>query len=179
MPHSAREQYLEAAVMTASREKLHLMLIEGALRLAERALDQRRTGREDDAFTAILRAREILNELICGIKHEGADELTRRVAAIYVFIFRRLVEAGYPRQEQPLEEAIRVLRIERETWRQVCGLGRAPAVEPVGPDLAGAPPPAVPPPLSSFDSAACRKPACGWRRRSAAPAAGQGGIGYA
>jgi flagellar protein FliS len=141
---SSREHYMEAAVMTASREKLHLMLVEGALRLAERALDQRRAGREDDAFTAILRAREMLNELICGIKHEGADELARRVAAIYVFIFRKLVDAGYPRQERPLEEAIRVLQIERETWRQVCGL-----------DLSAAPasPPAASPPLHSPDLA--------------------------
>lgn len=142
MSHSAREQYLEAAVMTASREKLHLMLVEGALRLAEQALDQRRAGREDAAFTAILRAREILNELLGGIKHEEADELTRRVAAIYVFIFRKLVEAGYPRQERPLEEAIRVLQIERETWREVCGLDLSPAP---------APPPAASPPLYSPD----------------------------
>jgi flagellar protein FliS len=128
--------------MTSSREKLHLMLIEAALRLAQRALEQRRSRQEDEAFTSVLRAREMLNELIGGIKHEGADELTRRVAAIYVFIFRKLVDAGYPRQERPLEEAIRVLQIERETWRQVCGLGLS---------AAPAAPPAASPPLHSPD----------------------------
>jgi flagellar protein FliS len=140
---SAREQCLATSVMTSSREKLHLMLIEGGLRLAERALQQRRTGREEDAFTSILRAREIVNELISGMKHDATDDLTRRVAAIYVFIFRRLVEAGYPRQQQPLEEAIRVLRIERETWRQVCGLHEASDAD-AGPPAAAAPARPVP-----------------------------------
>ncbi len=124
MLHSARERYLSSTVTTVSREKLHLMLIEAALRLAEQALRQRRAGREEEAFGFVLRAREIVNELICGIKHDGADELTHRVAAIYVFVFRRLVDAGYPRQEKPLAEAVRILEIERETWRKVC---QAPA----------------------------------------------------
>jgi flagellar protein FliS len=130
MLSAAREQYLATTVRTASREKLHLMLIEAVLRLAEQALDQRRAGREEDAFNSVLRAREVLNELLCGLKHEQADELIRRVAAIYMFIFRRLVDAGYPRQEKPLTEAIRVLEIERETWRQLCAATASAAGEP-------------------------------------------------
>jgi flagellar biosynthetic protein FliS len=141
---------MEAAVMTAPREKRHLMLIEGALRLAERALACRRAGREEDAFTSVVRAREILNSILCGIKQEGADDLTRRVAAIYVFVFRKLVEAGYPSRERPLQEAIRILRIERETWRQVCGLSRpdaepGPARDPRVAAAARAADPAAPP----------------------------------
>jgi flagellar protein FliS len=136
----AREHHLATSVMTASREKLHLMLIEGALRLAERALEARRAGKEEAAFNAVLRSREIVNELICGIKHDGPDELTSRIAAIYVFIFRRLVDAGYPRQQQPLEEVIRILQIERETWQLLCRQSAsearpsegAPPTEPVG-----------------------------------------------
>jgi flagellar secretion chaperone FliS len=147
MLSSAREHYLATTVTTASREKLHLMLIEGALRLAEQALRQRQAGREEDAFTAVLAARDIVNELICGLKLEEADELARKVAAIYVFIFRKLVDAGYPRQEEPLAEAIRILRIERETWQLVCRKGDSdPAAAlpppsapraPGWPDLAG------------------------------------------
>ncbi len=47
-------------------------------------------------------------------------ELTDRVAAVYAFIFRRLVEAGYRRDEAKLADAIRLLEIERETWQRVC-----------------------------------------------------------
>ena len=47
-------------------------------------------------------------------------ELTDRVAAVYAFIFRRLVEAGYGRDEAKLADAIRLLEIERQTWQEVC-----------------------------------------------------------
>ena len=42
------------------------------------------------------------------------------MAAVYAFIFRRLVEAGYRRDEGKLADAIRLLEMERETWQQVC-----------------------------------------------------------
>ena len=42
------------------------------------------------------------------------------MAAVYAFIFRRLVEAGYRQDEAKLADAIRLLEIERQTWQRVC-----------------------------------------------------------
>jgi hypothetical protein len=49
-----------------------------------------------------------------------APELVANVAAVYNFVFRSLIEAGLKRDAGKLENAVRVLEIERETWRQVC-----------------------------------------------------------
>jgi hypothetical protein len=42
------------------------------------------------------------------------------VAGVYVFVYRSLVEASLHQSEQKLEDAVRVLRIEEETWRLLC-----------------------------------------------------------
>jgi flagellin-specific chaperone FliS len=71
----------------------------------------------------------------------------QRIASVYNFIFRALVDANRRRDERKLDEALRVLSIERETWRLVCQ-------QATGPEKEDHPLSAVPPPLSQkFPSA--------------------------
>ncbi len=52
-----------------------------------------------------------------GLNFEVNRELCERVAAIYGFIYRKLVDACVHRDTQAVDDAVRVLRIERETWQ--------------------------------------------------------------
>ena len=58
--------------------------------------------------------------MLAVIDHEAGGELARRVSAVYEFIYRSLVKAGHRHDEKGLDDAVRILEIERETWRQVC-----------------------------------------------------------
>lgn len=114
------ESYLAMQVRTAPPQKLHLMLLDAALRSARRTADQWRDGQDEGAFESLLHAQEVVNELICGMKLEEGPELARKVGAIYAFIYRSLVEAGRRHDQKSLDDAVRILEIERETWRQLC-----------------------------------------------------------
>jgi len=46
-------------------------------------------------------------------------ELCTRVAAIYGFLYRKLVEVSVQREIPIIEEVLRILDIERETWRML------------------------------------------------------------
>ena len=116
----AQDRYLLTEVNTAAPQKLQLMLIEAALRLANRGRQYWREGRDDRAIEAIDCARSILAEMRAAIKYEAAGELGERFSAVYEFVFRRLVSAGGLHDAKGLDDAIRVLEVERETWRQVC-----------------------------------------------------------
>ena len=120
MPVSARENYLANDVSTATPQKLHLLLIEAALRSAQRAGQQWRGRQDEQALQSLLHAQAVVSELLRGVDASSKSALTDRVVALYAFIFRRLAEAGFRRDEEKLAEAIRLLEIERETWRQVC-----------------------------------------------------------
>ena len=118
MDNRAR-QYLEAQVMTATPQKLRLMLIEGAIRFARQTIQQWAVNQNEEALESLIRCRSIVSELLAGVRTEESD-LTRQVASVYVFLFRTLTEAQLRRDRQKVEEVIRVLEVECETWRLVC-----------------------------------------------------------
>lgn len=118
--HNARETYFDTQVLTAPPQKLQLMLIDGALRYARQAADHWREGRIYEGGEALIGCQRIVTELLRGLKPEVAPSLVENVSNVYRFIFRTLVEAGMRRDAAKLAEAMRLLDIERETWRQVC-----------------------------------------------------------
>lgn len=120
MGNSARENYRVAEVTTAPPQKLHLMLIEAAIRSSERARQHWRTAETEQACEALIHAQDIVGEMLASLSVEGNANLARKLAALYVFVFRSLMEANVEHNEAKLDGAIRVLEIERDTWRQVC-----------------------------------------------------------
>lgn len=114
-----RNSYLESQVLTATPQKLRLMLIEAALGAARQALNCWDENLDPQATLALIRCREIVSELLAAVKPDDS-ELTRKVAGIYLFLFQALAEAQLHRDAAKVSQAIKVLEIERETWREVC-----------------------------------------------------------
>ena len=120
MQTSTRTSYLEAEIMTATPQKLQVMLIEAAMRLIKRARGHWHAEEDEKAPAALGRAQRVPTELLCGLNREVEPELTKKVAAVYLFVFRILVDANLTGDQRKLDDALRVLEIERETWREVC-----------------------------------------------------------
>jgi flagellar protein FliS len=112
-------QYLESQVMTATPQKLRLLLIEGAIRYARQTLELWELQQPELAVESLIRCRAVIRELLSGIHIEHSD-LTRKVAAVYLFLLKCLTEAHMTRDREPVLDTIRVLEVERETWRLVC-----------------------------------------------------------
>ena len=109
-------EYLKNAVLTATPEQLQLMLYDGAIRFAARGLVAIRAKDREAAFTALERAQLIVLEMSNGIRREVNPELADRMGAIHSFVYRRLIDANLQQDEQAVQEALRILRYERETW---------------------------------------------------------------
>lgn len=120
MEGSAREQYLVAEVMTATPQKLQLMLVEAAIRFAGRARQLWAERKDEEAAEALIRAQDVVGQMLASLDRESSLPLVRKVAAVYLFVFRCLMEANCQRDERKLDDALKVLEEERETWRQVC-----------------------------------------------------------
>ena len=120
MPPPAPDSYLEMEVTTATPQKRQLMLVEGAIRFIERTRHHWKDGQDDQAYDCLLRAQRIITELISALNHDVAPDLTGRLAALYVFVFRTLVDASLRPDEKKLDEALRVLKPQREAWEGVC-----------------------------------------------------------
>ena len=116
MGDTPSKQYLRDAVMTASPEQLQLMLYDGALRFARQGGEAVKEGRFEDAYDCLSRSQRIVLEMQQGLRHEVAPELCDRMAAIYMYIYRRLIDGCVNKDVEAVGEAIRLLEFERETW---------------------------------------------------------------
>jgi flagellar protein FliS len=112
----ASQEYLKSAVMTAPPEQLQLMLFDGAIRFTLRGKEALQRNDIEGAFNGFERAQRIVLELNNGLRREVNPELVDQMAALYTFIFRRLIDANVHRDVQAAEDAVRILRHQRETW---------------------------------------------------------------
>lgn len=117
MTATAPNPYLRDAVMTATPEQLQLMLYDGAIRYALQGRDALTVKDFETAYLRLTRAQNIVIEMINGLRHDVNPELCQRMAAIYNFIYRKLVDACVHRKTSDIEDAVKVLRMERETWQ--------------------------------------------------------------
>lgn len=139
MAEAQPNPYLKTKILTASPEELRLMLFDGAIRFAEKA----RVGLADKNFEAVYegvtRCQNILLELMNGLRPEHDPELCQRLSALYTFMFTELMKASHDRAPDRVENVLKLLRYERETWqmlidklreenRQAAGAETAPAM---------------------------------------------------
>ena len=119
MTESSVNPYLRDAVMTATPEQLQLMLYDGAIRFASQGRDAIEAKDYTTSFEKLTRAQDIISEMQAGLNYEVNEDLCKRVASIYNFVYRKLVDANVHRDASAIDDALKVLRIERETWQIV------------------------------------------------------------
>lgn len=120
MSTSARENYLVTEVMTAAPQKLQLMTIEAAIRSIEQTKQHWQASENAEGAESLIHAQQVMGELMGALNRDDDSDLVKKVAAIYLFVFRTLMEANIGRSEEKLNDALKVMEIERETWRLVC-----------------------------------------------------------
>jgi len=117
---SVRQNYIQGEVFTATPQKLQLLLVEAAIKNIHRTKQFWSESNYDGAFESLTRAQDIVAEILCCFDVENSPDIAKKFASIYVFIFRCLTEAGLRHSSEKLDDALRVLDSERETWRLVC-----------------------------------------------------------
>jgi flagellar secretion chaperone FliS len=116
MTNQGANQYLRTKVLTATPEQLQLMLYDGAIRFAEQARLALQKNDFEGSYNGISRAQKIIAELSCSLRPKVAPELCGKLASLYNFVYRKLIEANIDHKLESLEEALGILRYQRETW---------------------------------------------------------------
>ena len=127
-PQVAQQQYLRTRVMTATPEQLQMMLYDGAIRFSEQARAALEARDYERSYNMICRVQKIITELSCTLKRDVSPELCDRLSALYGYVFRRLIEANVQRSVGAIDEALELMRYQRETWAMLLEqLGRQKA----------------------------------------------------
>ena len=119
MTQKASDAYLQNAVMTATPEQLQMMLYDGAIRFARQAREAMLGKDLETACEKLLRVQRIVTEMKNGLRPEIQPELCEQLAGLYNFVYWRLVEANVRHEPAFIDEALKILEHQRETWRML------------------------------------------------------------
>lgn len=111
---------VESGVMSASPHQLISMLFDGAGTAIRAAALHMREGQVAEKGKAISKALDIVNNgLLAALDREKGGELADRMASLYDYIARLLLNANLRNDPASLDEAGRLLADLGETWKQI------------------------------------------------------------
>src|ERR1700750_3078423 len=114
----ASRAYANDSVLTASPEKLVVMLYDGAGRFLAPAAAPLRADDVGAAGNALTRAGAIIDELLATLD-PAAGEMADQLADIYLFCKRELLAAQLKRDPKRIERVAKLLADLRDAWATI------------------------------------------------------------
>ena len=71
------------------------------------------------AQEALVRCHDIVGELLSDASSSESD-LSGKLASVYLYLFRTLSDIRLQSDQTKLNDVLRVLAVEQQTWREVC-----------------------------------------------------------
>lgn len=113
-------RYLESQVATASQPQLQILLLDGAVRACQRAIDLWHEERGCSGAEPHLAKATDIAAALAQSAADGQTSLSKRFEEEYAFLFRELVVVRLNKDASKLGRVIELLQFQRETWRQAC-----------------------------------------------------------
>lgn len=131
--------YKETSVRTASGGKIIIMLYDEAIKQLDSAaaLLESETKALDQVNNAILKAQDIITELMVSLDFEKGGEIAPKLFSLYRYFNDRLMEANIQKDRAPIV-SVRTLLIElRDAWAQILGKTQVEGGATTGVNIAG------------------------------------------
>ena len=126
-PYSiARKAYAESTILTASPERLVVMLYDGAIRSLRQSADAMRKGERERARSRMRSGEAIIDELNRSLDM-GQGQIPSQLRSIYLFCKRLLIQANVETDASTIDTVVRLLSELREAWAQIEGSSAQPA----------------------------------------------------
>jgi len=112
--------YRQSAILTASKERLVVMLYDGAVRFLGQGAIAMREGNVAAYHDRLRRAEAIITHLQNTLDLERGGEVAQNLLSIYLFCRRHLAEGWASRDPAKLDEVRALLAQLRESWNAIC-----------------------------------------------------------
>lgn len=112
------DKYKATSIQSASREKLLLMLYEGAIKFTKRAIIACENKNIAERGVNIGRVYDIIIELQNTLNYEVGKEIAQNLDQLYMFITERLTTANIKGETPPLKDVLKILEILHDGWVQ-------------------------------------------------------------
>jgi len=108
-------QYKEVQISTAPRGKLILILYQGAIKALKKSLALIEKNDFEGKGNQLIKAQDIILELNLALDME-AGEIPQSLRQLYLYVYRRLLDANLNVDKEAVNEAIQILETLYEAW---------------------------------------------------------------
>lgn len=113
------QAYQKNKYETASPHKLILLLYDAAISNIQRAMDLLDKGDAKVARPHILKAQDIVYELLACLNEEQGGEIAQNLKRVYFYAVRELAQANIHRDRNRLADVLENVRTLRAAWNEI------------------------------------------------------------
>lgn len=118
MSNAAYKKYKETSIQSASREKILIMLYEGAIKFTKLAIMAVEKNNVKDKCENIGRAYDIVLELNNTLDHKVGGEVAARLEQLYQYMIEQYIKANTSNDVEALKTVQKLLETLHEGWVQ-------------------------------------------------------------
>jgi len=118
--------YKSVSLESSDQRKLVLMCFEALIRRQTAALDAYEARQFVDGTEHLRIAREIFAELLIGLDHDAAPEMTSNLGGLYHFCIRGLAKAGHETDGERIGECLKITNELYEGFKTAFGSEASP-----------------------------------------------------
>ena len=113
------DQYKQTQITTANQGKLIVMLYDGAIKFLTIALDNMSPKTYDVVNNNIIKAQDIITELLLSLNMDEGGEISQNLFNLYMYFKRQLLEANIRKDAEIINQIIKLLKELRDAWDQI------------------------------------------------------------
>lgn len=115
---NAYQKYKNTSIQSASKEKLLLMLYEGAIRFVKQAIKATEEKNIAERGYNIGKAFDIIMELNNTLDHKVGGDIAKNLEQLYMFLMEQFTKANITGTAEPLQASLKILENLYEGWVQ-------------------------------------------------------------
>ncbi len=118
-PNQSYRAYYQTNVQTSDQLTLIIMLYDGMVRFLRKAESRAEANDIEGTHNYLMRSKDIVNELLSTLRVENTGEIGKNLRELYLYMFRRIVEANLRKDPEVIRELIKVAETLRQGWNQL------------------------------------------------------------
>ncbi len=112
-------EYKKTQIATANQGKLIVMLYDGAIKFLNIAVENMNPQTYDIVNTNILKAQDIITELLLSLNMQEGGEISQNLFNLYMYFKRTLLEANIQKDAEIIKGTLKLLKDLRDAWDKI------------------------------------------------------------
>jgi len=112
-------EYKKTQITTANQGKLIVMLYDGAIKFLNIAIENMDPRTYDVANTNIIKAQDIITELLLSLNMKEGGEISQNLFNLYMYFKKALLEANIKKNADMVRSVLKLLKELRDAWDKI------------------------------------------------------------